>query len=56
MDSDGLVCDCCRLSEERLTFKAKNERDMIAHLQEHRRAGHMIPQEAFDELQSTISN
>jgi hypothetical protein len=56
VDDGGLVCVWCRLSVDKPTFRAKDEREMIAHLSEHRCAGHTIPQEAFDELAKLISN
>ena len=44
----GLECCGCRLNEK--VFKARDEREMLSHLERHRAAGHRIPAAAFDDL------
>ena len=47
--ADGIVCCGCRLDPiEQTTFELHSE--MIAHLLEHRKAGHVVPQYAIDTL------
>lgn len=44
---DGLVCCGCRLDDR---WEHDDNAGMVAHLLEHRRAGHAVPQHALDEL------
>lgn len=54
---DGVIeCCSCQLTEERRTFKARDEETMIAHLDEHISAGHTVPAEAFDRLREEIAS
>jgi len=45
----GLECCGCRLSASS-EFIAGDEAEMIAHLEQHKTAGHRIPPEAFEDL------
>jgi hypothetical protein len=50
----GIECCGCRLLDGRL-FNLPTEAEMIAHLEQHRRAGHKVPEEAFEELRTEAS-
>ncbi len=45
----GIECCGCRLSDAS-EFNARTEAAMIAHLEQHKTAGHKVPLEAFEEL------
>ena len=50
----GIECCACCLSGSSLTFFRRSE--AIAHLQEHRKAGYIVPDHAFDALRSEIED
>ena len=52
----GIACAWCRLCDERTIFRAVDEREMIVHLNEHKRADHLIPDEAFEHLANPHSD
>lgn len=47
--SGDIECAGCRLSDTQ-SFSTKDEAKMIAHLEQHKAAGHKVPSQAFDEL------
>ena len=50
-NAEGYIeCCGCKLSDSR-EFQCKRAADMIVHLQEHRKAGHCVPQYALDRSQ-----
>jgi hypothetical protein len=48
----GISCQRCHLTPGVFEFKASNEGEMIAHLEQHRAAGHAVPDEAFVALRN----
>ena len=51
--SEGLVCCGCHLFPDTF-FTAQTPEDMIAHLAEHKKAGHFVPTYAIDRLWQEI--
>ena len=49
----GIECCGCRLGGDRMVNVA-TEAEMIVHLEEHRRTGHRVPDEAFQDLRAEI--
>jgi hypothetical protein len=45
----GIECSRCLLNGARI-FNALDEPEMLAHLEQHKAAGHRVPCDAFDEL------
>lgn len=50
--TNEIVCDGCRLGGGLKSFATRSA--AIAHLEEHRRAGHDVPEEAFERLRAEI--
>jgi hypothetical protein len=51
-----LRCCSCRILANHLDFVALTEEDMLAHLNEHRALGHLVPDRAFTRLQAEIQD
>ena len=51
----GLECCTCALHDEGCP-NFQTAQAMIAHLEEHQRSGHQVPDHAFDRLRSDIEN
>lgn len=49
-----LCCMRCDISDDRET-RTKSRGEMIKHLEDHRRAGHKVPDEATDELRAEVA-
>lgn len=47
----GIECCGCRLGSAKMV-NVVTEAEMIAHLEEHRRAGHRVPSEALEDLRA----
>ena len=54
---DGGLLTCCRceLRESGDNFTTDSHRMMLAHLGEHRTAGHVVPAAAFERLEQELS-
>lgn len=44
------TCYACALSAQKLEWTSKDARRLVTHLEEHRNAGHRVPQEVLDRL------
>ena len=45
-------CCWCRLSKSRRTATTSTPEEMADHLELHRKAGHLVPQQAIDDLRN----
>jgi hypothetical protein len=48
--ADFLRCCVCGVQDDGLDFKTLSYQEMIDHLKEHRRVGHVVPESAFKNL------
>jgi hypothetical protein len=56
-DTDnGFECCFCRLDPDGDIKFTKTAKQMVAHLEEHRKAGHRVPNYCMDELKSLIDD
>lgn len=52
-DLDGwLECCRCDLTGDAGSFRTRDVRDMIRHLERHRAAGHKVPEKVFERLRA----
>lgn len=47
-------CICCRFRHDGDDERFRNRTETLTHLEKHQRAGHSVPQRAFDRLRAEI--
>ncbi len=51
----GLTCCGCRLGGRTTDFNCALRTEMLAHMDEHRKEGHRIPDDAIEELRADLA-